>query len=165
MSSENMASNNFKHDLFSQFARIGKALSNANRLELLELLAQGERSVDELANASGMAVANTSQHLQHLRHAGLVYSRKSGLKVFYSLSKEDVVVLLNALRRVAETQLAEVDRLINAYLTLKDDLEPLSANDLLDRARNGLVTVLDVRPAKEYNAGHLPGAINIPLTE
>jgi rhodanese-related sulfurtransferase len=110
-------------------------------------------------------VANTSQHLQQLRQSGLVQSRKKGLKVFYSLASGDVVALLNSLRRVAETQLAEVDHLINAYLTLKDDLEPLSANDLLERARCGLVTVLDVRPAEEYNAGHVPGAINIPLSE
>jgi rhodanese-related sulfurtransferase len=95
----------------------------------------------------------------------LVHSRKKGLNVFYSLASSDVVTLLNSLRRVAETQLAEVDRLINSYLTLKDDLEPLSANLLLERAQQGLVTVLDVRPAEEYKAGHLPGAINIPLAD
>jgi rhodanese-related sulfurtransferase len=160
-----MPGGNFKHDLFSQFARIGKSLSNANRLELLEFLAQGERSVEQLAKTSGLTVANTSQHLQHMRQAGLVHSRKKGLNVFYSLASSDVVTLLNSLRRVAETQLAEVDRLINSYLTLKDDLEPLSANLLLERAQQGLVTVLDVRPAEEYKAGHLPGAINIPLAD
>lgn len=160
-----MSGGNFKHDLFSQFARIGKALSNANRLELLEFLAQGERSVEQLARTSGLTIANTSQHLQHLRQAGLVHSRKKGLNVFYSLASGDVVALLNTLRRVAETQLADVDRLITAYLTLKDDLEPLSASVLLERARRGLVTVLDVRPVEEYQAGHLPGAINIPLAE
>ena len=111
-----MSSGNFKHDLFTQFARVGKALSNGNRLELLEYIAQGERSVDELARVSGLTVANTSQHLQQLRQAGLVSSRKEGLKVFYSLSGDDVVGLLDALRGVAERHVADVERLVNTYL-------------------------------------------------
>ncbi len=160
-----MSSSNFKHDLFTQFARVGKALSNANRLELLEFLAQGERSVDELAKVSGLTVANTSQHLQQLRQAGLVMTRKEGLKVYYRLSGDDVITLLNALRAVAERHVAEVERLVNTFLTVKDDLEPVPAEELLQRVREGLVTVLDVRPPEEYAAGHVPGAINLPLAE
>lgn len=153
----------FKHDLFNQFARVGKALSNGNRLELLEFLAQGERSVDELSKISGLSVANTSQHLQQLRQAGLVVSRKQGLKVHYRLSGDDVLLLLNALREVAERHVSDVDRLVDSYLTMKDDLEPIPREELLQRAKDGLVTVLDVRPAEEFAAGHVPGAVNVPL--
>lgn len=160
-----MSSTNFKHELFGQFARMGKALGNGNRLELLEYLAQGERSVEELARVSGLTVANASQHLQQLRQAGLVKARKQGLKVFYSLSGSDVIDLLDALRTSAERHLAEVNQLVQTYLTVKDDLEPVPRRDLLERVRDGLVTVLDVRPPEEYAAGHLPGAINIPLKE
>ena len=160
-----MSNGTFKHDLFVQFARVGKALSNANRLELLEYIAQGERSVDQLAKVSGLSVANTSQHLQQLRQAGLVACRKEGLKVYYRLSGNDVIGLLDALRGVAERHLAEVEKLVNSYLTVRDDLEPLPREELLQRARDGLVTVLDVRPVEEYAAGHLPGAINVPLSE
>lgn len=160
-----MSSGNFKHELFAQFARVGKALSNGHRLELLEFLAQGERSVEELARVAGLAVANTSQHLQQLRQAGLVTARKQGLKVYYTLSGDDVIGLLDALREVAERHLAEVERLVNSYLTVKDSLEPVPALELLERARKGLVTVLDVRPPEEYAAGHLPGAVNVPLAE
>jgi len=160
-----MSSSNFKHDLFTQFARAGKALSNGNRLELLEYIAQGERSVDKLAMVSGLTVANTSQHLQQLRQAGLVSSRKEGLKVFYSLSGDDVIGLLNAVRGVAERHVADVERLVNTYLTVKDELEPLPRKELLERVRDGLVTVLDVRPPEEYAAGHVPGAANVPLSE
>ncbi|MFP4610780.1 MAG: ArsR/SmtB family transcription factor [Thiohalophilus sp.] len=160
-----MSSGNFKHDLFAQFARVGKALGNGNRLEILEYLAQGERSVEALANVAGLTVANTSQHLQHLRQAGLVTTRKEGLKVYYRLSSNDVLDLIDALRRVAEHHVAEVERLINSYLTVKDDLEPIPRDELLARARDGHVTVIDVRPSEEYAAGHLPGAVNIPLAE
>jgi rhodanese-related sulfurtransferase/DNA-binding transcriptional ArsR family regulator len=155
----------FKHDLFTQFARVGKALSNANRLELLEFIAQGARSVEELARVSGLSFANASQHLQELRQAGLVKSRKEGLRVYYELSGDDVVRLLDVLRVVAEHRVAEVRNLVNAYLTAKDDLEPVAAEELLGRARKGLVTVLDVRPPEEYLAGHLPGAMNMPLAQ
>lgn len=160
-----MSSNNFKQDLFAQFARVGKAMSNGNRLELLEFIAQGERSVEELAKVSGLSVANTSQHLQQLRQAGLVTCTKQGLKVFYRLSGNDVIDLLNSLRNVAERHLADVQQLVNTFLTVKDDLEPIPAKELLNRVRDGLITVLDVRPAEEYQAGHIPGAINMPLTE
>ncbi len=160
-----MSSDHFKQDLFAQFARVGKAMSNGNRLELLEFIAQGERSVDELARISGLSVANTSQHLQHLRQAGLVVSTKKGLKVFYRISGDDVIELFNSLRNVAERHLAEVQQLVNTFLTVKDNLEPVPATELLDRVRNDLVTVLDVRPPEEYQSGHVPGAINIPLSE
>jgi rhodanese-related sulfurtransferase/DNA-binding HxlR family transcriptional regulator len=160
-----MSSGHFKHDLFTQFARVGKALSNGNRLELLEYIAQGARSVDELAKVSGLTVANTSQHLQQLRQAGLVSYRKQGLKVFYSLSGDDVIGLLDTLRGVAERHVADVERLVNTYLTVKDELEPLPRKELLKRVRDGLVTVLDVRPPEEYAAGHVPGAVNVPLSK
>ena len=160
-----MSTSNFKHDIFAQFARVGKALSNGNRLELIEYIAQGERSVDELAKVSGLTVANTSQHLQQLRQAGLVVCRKAGLKVFYRLSGDDVIKLLDALRGVAERHVADVEKLVNTYLSVKDNLEPLPREELLGRARDGLVTVLDVRPAEEYAAGHIAGAVNVPLSE
>jgi len=155
----------FKQDLFAQFARVGKALSNGNRLELLEFLAQGERSVDQLARVSGLTVANTSQHLQQLRQAGLIVSRKQGLKVFYRLSGDDVLTLFEALRAVAGRHVAEVERLVNTFLTVKDALEPIPREELLERTRQGRVTVLDVRPPEEFAAGHVPGAVNIPLAD
>ena len=155
----------FKHELFTQFARIGKAVSSANRLEILEFLAQGERSVEELANVCQLSVANTSQHLQQLRQAGLVTARKQGQRVYYCLAGDDVVALVAMLRQLAERQLAEVERLVNAYLTVKDGLEPVPAEELMQRARSGLVTVVDVRPSEEFAAGHVPGAINLPLKQ
>lgn len=158
-------SSGFKHELFTLFARVGKVLGNAHRLALLEYLAQGERSVEALAKVSGLSVANTSQHLQLMRRTGLVVSQKHGQQVFYHLAGDEVIVLLNALRHVAEVHLAEVDRLVRVYLTVKDGLEPVSAQELLKRVRARSVTVLDVRPPEEYAAGHLPGAVNVPLTE
>lgn len=160
-----MKQNTFKSDLFTQFARVGKALSNANRLELLEFLAQGSRSVESLAKVSKLSIANTSQHLQLLRQTGLVTSRKEGLKVFYSLNGDDVIGMLAALRNVAERHLSEVDKLVNTYLTSKDSLKPIAATELIKMADENLVTILDVRPTEEYDAGHLPGAINIPIDE
>ena len=155
----------FKQDLNDQFARIGKMLSNGRRLELLEYLAQSERSVEQLAAVSGLSVANTSQHLQQMRQAGLVNARREGKQILYSLAGDDVIHLLDALRRVAEGRLAEVREMVAKVLTARDSLEPIQANELLERSRMGLVTVLDVRPAEEYAAGHLPGAINITLAE
>jgi len=155
----------FKQDLFAQFARVGKALSNGNRLELLEFLAQAERSVDELARLSGLSVANTSQHLQQLRQVGLVSSSKRGLKVFYRISGDDVVDLLNLLRQVGERHLADVNQLVDTYLSVKDELEPVPRDELMERVNQGLVTVIDVRPPEEFAAGHVPGAINVPPAE
>jgi len=160
-----VSKNRFKHDLFVQFARVGKALSNANRLALLEFIAQGARSVEQLAKVSGLSIANASQHLRELRQAGLVTARKQGLRVYYELSGDDVIELLDVVRRVAEDRIAEVQKLVRTYLTTKDALEPIAARELLGRVRKGLVTVLDVRPSEEYQAGHLPGAVNIPLAE
>lgn len=160
-----MSSSNFKHDLFTQFARVGKALSSANRLELLEFIAQGERTVEVIATLAGLSIANTSQHLQQLRQTGLLTARKKGQHVYYRLAGDDVLILLNSLRQVAEHHLADVERLVKSFLTVKDSLEPIPANELLQRVRDGLVTVLDVRPREEYDAGHLAGAVNVPLVE
>ncbi len=154
-----------KKRLFEGFARIGKALANGHRLELLELLAQAERTVESLVALSGLSVANTSQHLQQLRHAGLVSTRKSGLHVHYRLADPAVAGLLASLQEIAERQSGEVERLVRSYLSVRDGLEPISRHDLLGRARRGLVTVLDVRPEEEYAAGHVAGAINIPLKQ
>lgn len=151
--------------LFEQFARIGQALSSGPRLELLELLAQSERSVDALAQLTGLAVANTSRHLQQLRQAGLIVARKESQFVYYRLAGDEVVRLIYALGAVGEAHSADVDRLVKMFMTDKDALEPVSAKDVIERARKGLVTVLDVRPAEEYAAGHVAGAINIPLPE
>ncbi len=158
-----MSTTGFKQILFQQFARVAKALGNGSRLELLELLAQGERSVDQLAKVSGLSVANTSQHLRTLLQVGLVTNRKDGQKVFYRLSGDDVTALMASLRSVAERHLSDVGRLVDDYLAVKDDLEPIPAAELLTLARAGAVTVIDVRPPEEYRAGHLPGAVNIPL--
>ena len=155
----------FKGDIFNQFARIGKALSNGNRLQILEYLAQAERSVDDLANIAGLSVANTSQHLQQLRQVGLVSSSKQGLKVYYRIASDDVIELMQVLRRVAELHLADVGQLVSTYLSVKDELEPLSRKELMARVEQGLVTVIDVRPEAEFVAGHLPGAINVPPDE
>jgi rhodanese-related sulfurtransferase/DNA-binding transcriptional ArsR family regulator len=156
---------NPKHEIFANLARIGTALSSPKRIEFLELLAQAERSVDQLATLTGTTVANTSQHLQKLRQAGLVAARKEGQFVFYRLAGDEVVALLAGLGRVGEAYLAEVERIVRLYLTQKDDLEPVPADELLKRVRKGVVTVLDVRPPEEFAAGHLPGAINIPVRE
>lgn len=155
--------NSFKKSLFEQFAVIAKAISSANRLEILEFLAQCEYSVEDLAKVMGLTIANTSHHLQPLRHAGLVETRKEGTRVYYRIKGSEVIALLDALRQVAEHNLAEVGHLVSTYLTSKDAMEPVSREALLERARLGLVTVLDVRPSHEYAAGHLPGAINIPF--
>jgi rhodanese-related sulfurtransferase/DNA-binding transcriptional ArsR family regulator len=151
--------------VYEQLARISKALSNPIRLEILELLAQSERSVDVLASMTGQSIANVSQHLQQLRQAGLVTSRKQGLFVFYRLAGDEVVDLLGALGRVGETYLADLNRVVQTYFSSEDALEAMPARDVLERARKGLITVIDVRPADEYEAGHLPGAISIPLPE
>lgn len=155
----------FKKNLFEQFAQIAKAMASGNRLEMLEFLAQCEYSVEDLARVMGLSVANTSHHLQQLRHAGLVSPRKEGQRVFYSINGEDVLALVLSLRHVAERHLVEVDQLVNTYLSGKDSMEPISRIELMQRAKEGLVTVLDVRPRAEFASGHLPGAVNVPAAE
>ena len=160
-----MSSEGVKPRLFAEFAKVSKALGSGNRLELLEFLAQGERSVDALARLSGLTVANTSRHLQVLRQVGLVQARKAGAFVYYSVSGDGVIRLLSALQEVAQHNVAEVRSIVVAYLESKDVLEAVSIAELAERIRTGLVTVVDVRPREEYAAGHLPGAINVPLSE
>jgi len=154
-----------KRILFEHFARLGKALSSGPRLELLDFLAQGPRSVEDLAKLAGLSVANTSRHLLILRASGLLVSNRRGLQIFYSLSGDDVLALLRTLRATAETHLAEVSRLADTYRQQRDTLETLSLPDLRRRLREGSVVLLDVRPGEEFAAGHIPGAINIPLAQ
>jgi len=156
---------NVKKLLFEQLARVGKVFANANRMEILEFLAQGEKSVEELARIMGITVPNTSQHLQQLLHAGLVTARKERHRVFYTLYDDTVVELLGIIRKIAEKNNSELESLINTYLKSKDSLEPVSASDLLERLRENSVVVIDVRPPDEYEAGHVPNAINIPIKE
>jgi rhodanese-related sulfurtransferase/DNA-binding transcriptional ArsR family regulator len=158
-----MSSDPAKDRLYEAIGRVAAALGSAGRLQILEFVAQGERSVDALAAMTGLSVANTSKHLQALRQAGLVSARKQGLRVYYSLAGDDVSLLLSALRGVAEHRASDVERLLRTWLAHRDELEPVPAPELLERAKKGLVTVLDVRPAEEYAAGHLPGAINVPV--
>jgi ArsR family transcriptional regulator len=160
-----MSSRSQKLALFVQFAAVAKSLAHAHRLELLEQLAQGERSVEVLAERTGLSAANASQHLQQMRRAGIVTARRDGKFVFYQLADDAVLGLLAALRHVAERNVAEVDRLIRSYFNDRDSLEPVSRAELLQRSRAGAVTVLDVRPPDEFALGHLPGAVNIPLRE
>jgi rhodanese-related sulfurtransferase/DNA-binding transcriptional ArsR family regulator len=154
-----------KQLLYAQFAGVAKALGHGHRLEILELLAQGERSVEALAGRAGLSVANASQHLRLLRRTGLLASRRSGKQVLYRLSDPSVLDLLSALHRVAERSLAEVREVVAGYFHERDALEPVSRRELARRLRDGRVTVLDVRPEDEFAAGHLPRALNIPLRE
>lgn len=160
-----MSSESPKLELYAQFSVVAKALGQAHRLALLELAAQGERSVDSLAESAGLSVANASQHLQQLRQAGLVVARRAGRQVLYRLTDDSVLDLIAALHLVAERNLAGVQRIKESYFHERDSLEPVTREDLVDRMRDGLVTVLDVRPAEEYAAGHVPGAINVRLDE
>lgn len=153
----------FKDLLYEQFARVGKALASGHRLELLDLLAQGERSVEELAAEAGLSVANASQHLQVLRAARLVETRRAGVSIRYRLADERVFDLWRALRELGEARLAEIDRLVRDYLHERAALEPVSAAELRQRLAQGDLTLLDVRPATEYGAGHIPGARSVPV--
>ncbi len=152
-----------KHALFAQFAVVAKTLGHAHRLELLEQLAQGERSVDVLAQRTGLSIANASQHLQQMRRAGLVATRRDGKFVYCRLADDAVLELLAVLRRIAEQNLAEVGRVVRSYFDQRDSLEPMSRAELMQRLRAGTVTIIDVRPEDEFALGHLPGALNIPL--
>ena len=158
-----MSSDLEKLRLYQAIGRVAAALGSAGRLQLLEFVAQGERSVDALAAMTGLSVANTSKHLQTLKQAGLVHARREGLRVYYALAGDDVSLLLAALRGVAEHRAADVERLLRTWLAHRDELEPVPAREVLERLRKGLVTVLDVRPPEEYASGHLPGAINVPM--
>ncbi len=160
-----MAHREFKDKLYAQFARLGKALASPQRLELLDLLAQGERTVEELAQEAALSVANASQHLHVLRDARLVEARKEGLYVYYRLADRAVFALWQQLREVGARQLAEVDRLVDEYMHHPEHLEPLSRADLLRRLTDGDAILLDVRPALEYRQGHIAGARSIPVEQ
>lgn len=155
----------FKDALYQQFARIGKALSSPHRIELMELLAQGERTVESLTQELGQTMGNISAHLQVLREARLVEGRKEGLYVYYRLADDVVLGLITGLRRVAEKQLAEVDRLVESYFGDRKDLDAVGFDELRSRLRSGSVVLVDVRPASEYAAGHISGAVSIPHDE
>lgn len=146
-------------------ARIARALANANRLELIDLLAQGERNVEELANETTLSVASTSHHLQTLRAAHLVTTRKEKLRVYYRLSDPTVFRLIQIIRNVAEQQLAEVNRIVDSYLSNRSALEPLTLNELFARLNDPDLIILDVRPHVEYTQGHIPGARSMPIDE
>jgi rhodanese-related sulfurtransferase/predicted transcriptional regulator len=156
---------NPKREVFVHLARIATALSSPVRLDLLELLAQGERSVEDLARLTGATIANTSQHLQKLKQAGLILGRRDGLYVRYRIAGDEVVSLMTALGAAGKAFLADVDRIVRLYFSSKDDMEAVPAAELIERAKRGLVTVLDVRPPEEFAAGHVPGAVNIPMHE
>jgi rhodanese-related sulfurtransferase/DNA-binding transcriptional ArsR family regulator len=155
----------FKDRLYGQLARLGKALSSPHRLEILELLAQGERTVDSLATEVGLSVANTSQHLQVLRQAALVDSRKEGLFVSYRLAGTEVFELSKVLRTVAEERLAELEQLVRKHFGDRVEAEAVPMDELLRRARSRQVVILDTRPASEYIAGHIAGAISVPVDD
>ena len=154
-----------KTALLAQFARVAKALANPARLELLDLLTQAERSVEELAHAAGMPVGNTSAQLRALHAAGLAASRREGTRIFYRLAGDDVAALYRALREVARTRLPDAEAARAAYLGNDEPAEPVSRGELLRRAQAGKVLVIDVRPPAEYAAGHIPGAVSVPLDE
>lgn len=153
----------FKDRLYAQFARIGKALSSPHRLELLELLAQGERTVESLAAEIGLSLANTSQHLQTLKQASLIDGRKDGLHVYYRLADPAVFDVSSAIHRVAERRLADLDRVVREYFGNRTGAQPIRMKDLLRLARSRDVVILDTRPASEYLAGHIAGAISVPV--
>jgi rhodanese-related sulfurtransferase len=155
----------FKTEIYEQFARIGKAISNPSRLELLDLLCQGPRTVEALAKEAGLGLANTSQQLKALREARLITAEKNGLFVTYRIADLQVGEFFRSLRSLAEAHLAEVGEITRCFLDSREALQPVDREQLLAKVRGGAVTVLDVRPLEEYRAGHLPGAISIPLKE
>lgn len=155
----------FKDAIYEQFARIGKAASSPRRLELLDLLCQGPRTVEILAKESGLTIANASQHLQVLRSARLVEAEKDGLYVSYRLADQNVCEFFRSMRLLAESRLAEVEQIKRRFLEGRDGMAPVDREKLLTLVQQGAVTVLDVRPTVEYKAGHIPGALSIPLKE
>lgn len=160
-----MNSTENKRSIYRHFATVAKALGHEYRWELLELIAQGERSVESLTQVTGLAVATVSQHLQQMNRAGLVRSRKEGRYVYYSLADDRVVSLMAGVREVAERNIAEVRLLVEGFFGSEGDLEAVEAPELMEQIRSGGVTLLDVRPEQEYSAGHLPGALNIPVED
>src|SRR5262245_33307870 len=154
-----------KQRIYEQFARISKALAAPARLELVDLLLQGERSVDALARATGLSVANASQHLQVLAASRLVDSRRDGQRIFYRVADASVEALWHAIRAAAEARLAELDEVARDYLTGRDEFEPIDRSELARRLKAGTVTLIDVRPAEEYEAAHIAGAVSVPLEE
>lgn len=160
-----MSDRALKERLYEEFARIGKAIANPHRLELLDLLCQAPRTVEELAREARLTVANASQHLQVLRHARLVEARRAGSHVYYSLADEAVCRLLRQIQDLGRLRLAEVDQVVRDFFEGRDRLEPVTPRALWERLRRGEVIVLDVRPEQEYRAGHIPGARCVPLAE
>ena len=158
-------SRQFKDSIYEQFARVGRALASPRRLELLDLLCQGPRTVEELSRQASQSLANTSQHLQVLKEARLLESDKAGVYVTYRLAGPEVCELFQSLRGVAESRLADVERITREFLNAWGALEPVNQEDLSARVQRGEVTVLDVRPSEEYRAAHIPGAISAPLPE
>lgn len=155
----------FKDAIYEQFARIGKAVASPKRLELLDLLCQGPRTVEVLAKQTDQSVANVSAHLQVLRAARLLEGEKGGLYVTYRLADEQVCTFFQALRRLSESRLVEIEHITRAFLEERDALEPIDRDALVKKVKRGEVTVLDVRPPEEYEAGHIPGAASIPLSD
>ncbi len=155
----------FKDRLYAEFARIGKAVANPHRLELLEVLAQGERTVESLAGETGLSVANTSRHLQQLRQAQLVATRREGLFIHYRVTGPEAVALIVALRHTAEQHLAEVDRVVHDFFGEREGFEPVTPEELSRRMSSGEVVLLDVRPEQEYLSGHIAGAVSMPAAD
>ena len=155
----------FKNDVYEQLARVGKAVSAPKRLELLDLLCQGPRTVESLADQTAISVANASQHLQVLRAARLVTAAKKGLYVEYRPADEEVCRFFVALRQLATSRLAEIERVTRAFMEQRGVLEEVRGEELIRRVRTGEATILDVRPVEEYQAGHIPGALSIPLAD
>lgn len=155
----------FKDQIYEQFARIGKALSSPKRLEILDLLSQGEKSVEVIARQTALTVKNASAHLRELRAARLVETRKEGTYVFYRLASETMFRLLRDLQALGRGRIAEVDRIARQFFTSRDELDPIDARELLRRMEGGEVIVLDVRPEEEYRAGHVPGAWSVPVED
>lgn len=160
-----VSSRGVKATLHESFAEVAKAAAHPHRLALLEQLAQGERNVDTLSANVGLTVANTSQHLQSMRRAGLLAARREGKFTFYRLADDSVLALLDAIGAVAERNVAEVKAVVSGYFNARDDMEPVSRRELKQRMAAGTVTVLDVRPAEEFALGHVPGAVNMPTAE
>src|SRR5919202_5706330 len=154
-----------KDPLYAQFARIGHTVASPKRIELLDLLGQGEKTVEQLAEQSSTPLKNTSAHLRVLRQARLVETRREGTYVYYRLAGEDVFQFVRDLQTLGRNRLAEVERVANLYIDGRDELEPVSLKELRRRMREGDVTVIDVRPEEEYRAGHIPGALSIPVAQ